>query len=420
MNATAATLTQTPSQLDLLLRKALLGKLEKIQGAELTIGDPLGQCVLGRVGADGLRASIQVHDVSFYRQISLGGSIGAAEAYMDQLWQADDLTRVIQILVRNRDLLDSMEGGLATLANQALKFWHSTRRNSQEGSRKNIASHYDLGNDFFKLFLDQHGMYSSATFYRQSMSLEQASTAKLERICQKLALKPSDHLLEIGTGWGGFAAYAAQHYGCRVTTTTISKAQYEGAKARIQAADLQDKVTLIMEDYRELTGQYDKLVSIEMIEAVGHHYLDTYISKCASLLKPDGLALIQAITIEDQRYEQALKAVDFIKRYIFPGSFIPCVSAIVQSSARCSDLRLLNLEDQGESYALTLRSWRERFMAELEQVRAQGYNEEFIRMWEFYLCYCEGGFWEKSISNVQLLLAKPGNRRKQWLPGYGA
>jgi cyclopropane-fatty-acyl-phospholipid synthase len=261
-------------------------------------------------------------------------------------------------------------------------------------------------------------MYSSATFYHPDLSLEDASTAKLERICQKLQLQPDDHILEIGTGWGGFAIYAAKNYGCHITTTTISKEQYQAAQQRVIDAGVADRVTILMEDYRDLQGRYDKLVSIEMIEAVGHHYLDTYLKQCAALLKPNGLALIQAITIEDSYYYQALKSVDFIKRYIFPGSFIPCVSAIVASAARSTDLRLINLEDQGESYALTLNHWRKRFLAALDQVRAQGYNDEFIRMWEFYLCYCEGGFKEKSISNVQLLLAKPGNRRPQWLPVY--
>ena len=418
MNAVVAPLSKNPTRIDLLLRKAFLDKLANLENAVLTISDALGECELGSEATDGLRARIDVLDMSFYRQVALGGSIGAAESYMDQAWQADDLCRVIQILVRNRDLLDSMEGGLATLANQLLKVWHFANRNSQQGSRKNIAAHYDLGNELFALFLDQHGMYSSATFYQPEQSLEDASTAKLDRICQKLHLQPGDHVLEIGTGWGGFATYAAKKFGCLVTTTTISKEQYQAAQQRIADAGVADRVTVLMEDYRDLQGHYDKLVSIEMIEAVGHHYLDTYLKQCAALLKPSGLALIQAITIEDRYYHQALKSVDFIKRYIFPGSFIPCVSAIVASASRCTDLRLINLEDQGESYALTLNHWRKRFMAALDQVRAQGYNEEFIRMWEFYLCYCEGGFKEKSISNVQFLLAKPGNRRQQWLPGY--
>ena len=418
MNAVVAPLSSSSGRINMLLRKAMLDKFACLENAVLTIKDPLGEFVLGSEGADGLSARIEVLDMSFYRQVTLGGSIGAAESYMDQYWQANDLCRVIQIFVRNRDLLNSMESGLAILANQLLKVWHFSNRNSQQGSRKNIAAHYDLGNELFALFLDQHSMYSSATFYHPDLSLEDASTAKLERICQKLSLQPDDHILEIGTGWGGFAIYAAKNYGCHITTTTISKEQYQAAQQRVIDAGVADRVTILMEDYRDLQGRYDKLVSIEMIEAVGHHYLDTYLKQCAALLKPNGLALIQAITIEDSYYYQALKSVDFIKRYIFPGSFIPCVSAIVASAARSTDLRLINLEDQGESYALTLNHWRKRFLAALDQVRAQGYNEEFIRMWEFYLCYCEGGFKEKSISNVQLLLAKPGNRRPQWLPDY--
>ena len=418
MNAVVAPLSSSSGRINMLLRKAMLDKFACLENAVLTIKDPLGEFVLGSEGADGLSARIEVLDMSFYRQVALGGSIGAAESYMDQYWQANDLCRVIQIFVRNRDLLNSMESGLAILANQLLKVWHFSNRNSQQGSRKNIAAHYDLGNELFALFLDQHSMYSSATFYHPDLSLEDASTAKLERICQKLHLQPDDHILEIGTGWGGFAIYAAKNYGCHITTTTISKEQYQAAQQRVIDAGVADRVTILMEDYRDLQGRYDKLVSIEMIEAVGHHYLDTYLKQCAALLKPNGLALIQAITIEDSYYYQALKSVDFIKRYIFPGSFIPCVSAIVASAARSTDLRLINLEDQGESYALTLNHWRKRFLAALDQVRTQGYNEEFIRMWEFYLCYCEGDFKEKSISNVQLLFAKPSNRRPQWLPDY--
>jgi cyclopropane-fatty-acyl-phospholipid synthase len=418
MNAVVAPLSNPPGRINLLLRKAMLDKLSCLENAVLTIKDPLGEFVLGSEGADGLSARIDVLDMNFYRQVALGGSIGAAESYMDQDWQANDLCRVIQIFVRNRDLLDRMESGLATLANHLLKVWHFSNRNSQQGSRKNIAAHYDLGNELFALFLDQHSMYSSATFYHPDLNLEDASTAKLERICQKLQLQPDDHIIEIGTGWGGFATYAAKNYDCHITTTTISKEQYQAAQQRVADAGVADRVTILMEDYRDLQGSYDKLVSIEMIEAVGHHYLDTYLKQCAALLKPNGLALIQAITIEDRYYHQALKSVDFIKRYIFPGSFIPCVSAIVSSASRSTDLRLINLEDQGESYALTLKHWRKRFLGALDQVRAQGYNDEFIRMWEFYLCYCEGGFKEKSISNVQLLLAKPGNRRQQWLPIY--
>ena len=416
MNEIVCDLSQNSTRIDLFLRSRFLKKLGYIENAVLIISDSLGEHTLGSEGSDGLCARINVLNMNFYRQLAVGGSVGAAQSYMDNEWEADNLCHVIQILVRNRDLLDSMEGGFASLANHLLKLWHFTNRNSHTGSKKNIAAHYDLGNALFSLFLDQHSMYSSATFYPGETSLDAASTAKLKRICEKLDLQSQDYILEIGTGWGGFAIYAAKNYGCHITTTTISMQQYEATKQRIIDEDLSAHITVLLEDYRNLQGSYDKLVSIEMIEAVGHHYLDTYLKKCSTLLKPNGLGLIQAITIEDRYYHQALKSVDFIKRYIFPGSFIPCVSVIIASAARCSDLRLLNLEDQGESYALTLYYWRQRFMAKLDQVREQGYSEEFIRMWEFYLCYCEGGFREKSISNVQLLFAKPANRRQQWLP----
>jgi cyclopropane-fatty-acyl-phospholipid synthase len=298
----------------------------------------------------------------------------------------------------------------------ALKAWHALRRNTRTGSRRNIAAHYDLGNDFFRLFLDSKLMYSSGIF-APGDTLEDASERKLERICQKLELRADDHLVEIGTGWGGMAVHAASRYGCRVTTTTISREQHALASQRVQEAGLGDRVSVLLEDYRDLRGEFDKLVSIEMIEAIGHQYLDTYFGKCASLLKPEGLALIQAITIEDERYEQALRSVDFIKRHVFPGSFIPCVSAMVGSAAGAGKLRLLNLEDFGPSYAETLRHWRLRFLSRLDEVRAQGFDERFIRLWEFYLCYCEGGFLERSISDVHLLFARAGNRRDQYLPG---
>jgi cyclopropane-fatty-acyl-phospholipid synthase len=297
-----------------------------------------------------------------------------------------------------------------------MRAWHALRRNTRSGSRQNIAAHYDLGNPLFSLFLDRSLMYSSAVFASEDESLEVAAKRKLQRICEKLQLSPADHVVEIGTGWGGFAIHAASRFGCRVTTTTISREQFDLAVQRVHAAGLAERVTVLLKDYRDLEGQYDKLVSIEMIEAIGHQYLDTYFATCASLLKPDGMALIQAITIEDHRYQQALKAVDFIKRYIFPGSFIPSVSAMTGAMARSSDLRLFNLEDIGPSYALTLRHWRQRFLARLPEVRALGYPDRFIRMWEFYLCYCEGGFLERSIGDVQLLLTRPDCRRAEYLP----
>ena len=322
----------------------------------------------------------------------------------------------MRLLVRNRDLLDGMETGLARLGGIAMRVWNRFRRNTRDGSRRNIAAHYDLGNALFALFLDDNMMYSSAIFADPSESLESASRRKIDRICRKLDLQPSDHVIEIGTGWGGFALHAAANYGCRVTTTTISAEQHALAAERVAAAGLQDRITVLLNDYRDLDGGYDKLVSIEMIEAIGHTYLDTYFEKCAALLKPDGLALIQAITIEDARYQQAIDSVDFIKRHVFPGSFIPCVSVMIDASARVSDLRLLNLEDIGSSYALTLNHWRKRFLSRLEDVRKLGYDERFVRMWEYYLCYCEGGFIERSIGTAQMLFARPGNRREQFAP----
>ena len=421
MSSPAETLTHASGAtgrygaLDRLLRKRLLATLDGLAGGQVTVRDGLGSQTLGEADT-GLAVTLEVLDPGFYRALAGNGSVGAGEAYMDGLWRCDDLVALVRLLVINRDRLDAMETGLARLGGFAMRTLHAFNRNTRGGSRKNIAAHYDLGNDLFKLFLDENLMYSSAVFAEPGESLEAAQRRKLERICRKLDLQPTDHLVEIGTGWGGMALYAAKNFGCRVTTTTISREQHALATARIAEAGLSDRVTVLLEDYRDLDGRYDKLVSIEMIEAIGHQYLETYLDKCASLLKPDGLALIQAITIEDSRYQQALASVDFIKRHIFPGSFIPSVSAITSAAAKASDLRLVNLEDIGPSYAITLNHWRQRFLSRLDQVRALGYDERFIRMWEFYLCYCEGGFIERSIGDVHLLFARPGNRRPQYLP----
>jgi cyclopropane-fatty-acyl-phospholipid synthase len=287
---------------------------------------------------------------------------------------------------------------------------HWLNRNSQAGSRRNIEAHYDLGNEMFELFLDPTMMYSCAYYPDSKASLDQAATAKLQRICEKLQLSETDHVVEIGTGWGGFAIYAATHFGCKVTTTTISKQQYEIARQRVIAAGLEDKVTLLMEDYRDLQGAYDKLVSIEMIEAVGPQYLETYFTKCSTLLKPDGIMLIQAITIQDQFYDQAIKSVDFIQRYIFPGGFIPSVTAISNAVKNATDTRLFQMEDIGPHYATTLRDWRKNFFNNIEQIKALGYSDQFIAMWEFYLCYCEGGFLERTLGTSHLVFVKPDNR----------
>lgn len=399
------------------LRQKIHQQLSGIKGGRIHLIDGLGSAMLGNDDEnDGIHVRLTVDSADFYRQLALNGSVGAGESYMENLWHCDDLVGLVRLLVINRDLLDGMETGTAKVGGWLMKIAHAFTRNTRAGSKKNIAAHYDLGNDLFKLFLCENMMYSSAIFTGHEDTLEMASDRKLDRICRKLDLKPGDHLIEIGTGWGGMALYAARHYGCKVTTTTISKEQHALASQRISEAGLGDGVTLLLQDYRDLEGTYDKLVSIEMIEAIGHQYLDTYMAKCTSLLKPDGLALIQAITIEDHRYEQALHSVDFIKRYIFPGSFIPCVNAMVNAASQSGPLRLLNLEDIGPSYARTLHEWRRRFMSQLEQVRALGYDDRFIKMWEFYLAYCEGAFIERSISDVHLLFARPLNRRAEFLP----
>ena len=413
MNAIVQTApANTFGALDRFLRQRLLQRLAGFGHGHLRVNDALGGAEFGRAG-DGPAVVIDVLDPGFYRALAGNGSVGAGEAYMDGLWRCNDLVGLVQLLVRNRDLLDGMETGLARLGGVAMKAIHLLRRNTRSGSRRNIAAHYDLGNEFFRLFLSEDLMYSSAYWTGADDTLEAASTRKLDLICRKLALGPGDHVVEIGTGWGGFAVHAAKHYGCRVTTTTISHEQHDLAAARIQQAGLGDRITLLQSDYRDLTGQYDKLVSIEMIEAVGADFQDSYFAQIGRLLKPEGLALVQAITIEDHRYEQALASVDFIKRHVFPGCFIPSVSAMLASKTRSSDLALVALEDFGLSYARTLQAWRERFLAQLPAVRAQGFDVRFLRMWEFYLAYCEGGFRERSIGVSHLLLAKPG-----WRPSW--
>ena len=405
--------------LERVMQKRLFAVMADLRDCQVTIRDGSDAVVLGTPAADPtqtLHAGIVVHDAAFYRMAALNGSVGAGEAYMDGHWDCDDLVALVRILVRNRDRLDALEHGPARIGGAIMRGWHALMRNTRAGSRRNIAAHYDLGNDLFKLFLDESMMYSSAIYLDESESLDVAARRKLDRICQKLDLQPQHHVVEIGTGWGGFAIHAAKNYGCKVTTTTISREQYELARERVVAAGLQDRVELLLEDYRDLAGTYDRLVSIEMIEAIGPQYLDTYFEKVGNLLKPDGIALIQAITIEEHRYQQALTTVDFIQRHVFPGSFIPALAPMMRSVAKNSDMKLYNLEDIGPSYALTLRAWRERFLARLPEVRALGYPTRFIRLWQFYLCYCEGGFLDRSIGDVQMLLSKPGARREQFVP----
>lgn len=378
----------------------LLKSLLKLRHGQITFQGAWS----GTVGeVSDLHAVIEVRNPLLMDLILKNGVLGAAEGYIRGDWSSEQLVELVQILARNRDVLDQFNQNVIAQASQLfLKAWYKNRKNSLSGSRKNIAEHYDLSNDFFKLFLDPSLMYSSAFFENENMTLEDASDFKKELICKKLDLKPLDHLVEIGSGWGGFAIYAAQHYGCRVTTITISQAQYDEAITRVNDAGLAHRIDVQLKDYRLLEGKFDKLVSIEMVEAVGAQYLSTYFDQCKALLKPKGLAFIQAITIEDFRYKKALNTVDYIKRYIFPGSFIPSISVLTQTASE-SGLRLKHLNDIGLSYAQTIHHWRARFFTAREEVLALGFDENFIRMWDFYLCYCEGGFKEGVISNVHLL-----------------
>jgi cyclopropane-fatty-acyl-phospholipid synthase len=388
-------------------RRAVQSTLQKLEHGTIILAENGENHQFGR---SGLQAAINIKDPRFYSDLAFGGSIGAAEAYMSGFWSADDLTTLVRIIVRNRKVLAEMEGGLAVITKPIHTLRHRLRKNTRVGSLRNISAHYDLGNDFYRLWLDPGMTYSCNIFEREDATLEEAATAKYERICRKLALGSGHHVLEIGTGWGGFAIHAAKHHGCRVTTTTISRQQHEYAGKRIQQEGLADRIQLLFEDYRNLKGTFDALVSIEMIEAVGHHFLDTYFRACSERLKEDGLMALQAIIINDQAFEAQLRAPDFIKRYIFPGSFLPSISAITRSVARATDMRLQDLEDITPNYPITLRAWRERFFQNVEAVRALGYPESFIRLWDYYLCYCEGGFLERYIGDVQMILAKPGWR----------
>ncbi len=399
-------------------RRLVLGQLQRLQRGAICLVEGEQHRTFGQ-GEDGPEVVLQVHHPRFFRALAFGGTIGVAEAYMQGWWSCDDLPDLCRLAVANMEWMQQRERGWVRLAAPARVLAHVLKRNTLQGSRRNIATHYDLSNDFFRLFLDDNMMYSSAVFPCPDSSLEEASHYKVDRICKKLALVPEDHLLEIGTGWGGFALHAAREYGCRVTTATISREQCELARQRVRAAGLDGRVEVVLADYRELQGQYDKLVSIEMIEAVGHHYFDTYFGCCSRLLKPEGLMLLQSIVIGDWAYERARRSVDFIKAYIFPGSCIPSVATISCSIAKATDMRLVHLEDIGPHYARTLRAWRARFWDAEEQVRQLGFGEEFIRMWDFYFSYCIGGFTEHYISDVQMLLARPGNRRSAQLPEIG-
>jgi cyclopropane-fatty-acyl-phospholipid synthase len=395
-------------RVDRTARWLVLRVLAHIVGGELVIVEGPMRLTLGALVPErALRAVLDVRSERFYRQL-LRGSIGLCESYMDGLWECDDLVALTRIAALNVGALDRLRRVFSPVLIPLQRWARWLARNTPVRSRKRIAAHYDLGNELFGLFLDSTMMYSCAVFEQPGASLEEASLAKLEQVCAKLELGGEDHLLEIGTGWGGLAIYAAQHYGCRVTTTTISREQHAYACERVREAGLEHRVTVLLQDYRELSGRYDKLVSIEMIEAVGWQYFPTFFRRCSELLADDGAMLLQAITIDDRAYEVEKAGKSFINTYIFPGGCLPSMEIISRSVARVTDLQQVHLEDITAHYATTLERWRERFLAAAEQLSELGYDERFRRLWELYLCYCEGGFRERRIQDVQLLLAKPG------------
>jgi cyclopropane-fatty-acyl-phospholipid synthase len=383
-------------------------RLAGLEFGTLQVSDPWGRWQVG--DSDGAAVQIVVKSAAFYRDVALGGSLGAARAWMDGRWNCDDLTAVFALLVRNTRLMDRMEGGLSFVGNAVDAIRHRLRPNSRTGSRRNIHAHYDLGNDFFTTFLDDTMTYSSGVFTGESCTLREASVEKLDRICRKLELTPGDRVVEIGCGWGSFAIHAATHYGCHVTATTISREQFDEARRRVADHGLDDRVQVVLEDYRDMKGSFDKLVSIEMIEAVGHEFLPQYFEKCASLLKPDGAMVIQAITMPDHRYAQYLRSSDFIRSYVFPGSCVPSLAAVLDAVGASSDLELVHREAFGLDYARTLREWHNNFESRADRVRALGYPERFLRLWRYYLSYCEAGFAERYTDVVHLLFEKPQRR----------
>jgi len=390
-----------------LCRRMLKKNLQRIANGQIVIEHGTQSEQFGNLDSTELMGHVRVLSPKFFQRMVTGGAIGAAESYLEGEWISDDLTDLFQTLLRNEHVLQQFRSSLLSLSGFMTRLGHFRNRNSRSGSQRNIHEHYDLGNSFFSLFLDPTMMYSSGLFPSEQASLEEASIEKVDRVCRTLQLKPEDHLMEIGTGWGTFAIHAAGKYGCRVTTTTISEEQFRMATQRIADAGLSDQITVLRRDYRDLTGRYDKLVSIEMIEAVGKEYLPQYFATCDRLLKDDGAMLIQAITMPEQRYERYRNSVDFIQKYVFPGGFLPSISEMQSCVAKNSSLRMIGLHEFGLHYARTLRVWNERFHERLDEVRAQGFSERFIRMWRYYLCYCEAAFLERAIGVVQVLWAKP-------------
>ena len=388
--------------------KVLCRQLDLCDTGSLVMKTPSSQKNFGDNEKNEIQADMQIHRSEFFRKACLGGSLGVADSYADGDWDSANLVKFFRFFLQNQKVMDEMEGGWATLLNKFARLAYLfSQKNTIHGSRKNISLHYDLGNDFYELMLDPTMTYSCGFFTSKDSTLEEASLEKYDRIIDQLMIKPHHHVLEIGCGWGGFAERLAQTTGAKLTATTISEEQFKYAVKRIKSLGESERISIIKQDYRTLTGQFDRVVSIEMIEAVGHEYLPTYFSKISELLCPDGAALIQAITMPDHRYSQYLTEVDYIRTRVFPGSNVPSISAMVHAVAQKSDLRPTNIFDFGYHYAQTLREWRKRFIENEDKISKLGYDVHFRRSWIYYLCYCEAGFEEGYTGDVHLLLTKP-------------
>ena len=409
---TLAEKIKTPTKATFLtsvFKNGLKKKLSHLNVGCINVKDGNDKFSFGDTGSE-LRVNVQVHSQEFYVMTGSGGAMGIAEAYILGYWTSDDVVMLMRIILKNRSIMLSLNNGFAKILSPINKLIHRSRQNTLKGSKENILAHYDLSNDFYKLWLDPTMTYSCAYFKDTNTTLEDASIEKLDRMCRKLNLSEKDNILEVGTGWGSFSIHAAKNYGCSITTTTISDAQYEYAKARVLEEGLESKINVINKDYRKLDGQYDKIVSIEMIEAVGYEYISEYFRKLSSLLKPDGLMALQGITYNDQNFDTYKDSVDFIKKYIFPGSCLISISQIIDVIKNKTDLSMIDMEDITRHYAETLNRWRKNFMSVLPEVKEMGYSKAFINMWEFYFLYCEAGFLERNIGDVQMVFAKSGAR----------
>lgn len=409
---TLAEKIKTPTKATFLtsvFKNGLKKKLSHLNVGCISVVDGVDKFSFGDTGSE-LRVNVQVHSQEFYVMTGSGGAMGIAEAYILGYWTSDDVVMLMRIILKNRSIMLSLNDGFAKILSPINKLIHRSRQNTLKGSKENILAHYDLSNDFYKLWLDPTMTYSCAYFKDTNTTLEDASIEKLDRMCRKLNLSEKDNILEVGTGWGSFSIHAAKNYGCSITTTTISDAQYEYAKARVLEEGLESKINVINKDYRKLEGQYDKIVSIEMIEAVGYEYISEYFRKLSSLLKPDGLMALQGITYNDQNFDTYKDSVDFIKKYIFPGSCLISISQIIDVIKNKTDLSMIDMEDITRHYAETLNRWRKNFMSVLPEVKEMGYSKAFINMWEFYFLYCEAGFLERNIGDVQMVFAKSGAR----------